>query len=192
MTSFVRRQLWPAIALLALMTLITGAAYPAVVTAVAQVVFPSQANGSMITVNGQTVGSSLIGQVFDQPTVLLGPPVGGAAQGLRRHGLRRHQPRADQPEADRQRHRCGRRDASCQRRRAGPRRPCHDIGVRPRSGHQPRRGRVPGRARGHGAEHDAGRRAGDRRATHGAADARLPGRAARQRPGAQPRPRRSA
>jgi K+-transporting ATPase ATPase C chain len=74
MASFIRRQLWPAIALLALMTLITGAAYPAAVTAVAQVIFPSQANGSMITVNGQTIGSSLIGQVFDQPQYFWGRP----------------------------------------------------------------------------------------------------------------------
>jgi K+-transporting ATPase ATPase C chain len=74
MASFIRRQLWPAFALLALMTFITGAAYPAAVTAVAQVIFPSQANGSMITVNGQTIGSSLIGQVFDQPQYFWGRP----------------------------------------------------------------------------------------------------------------------
>jgi K+-transporting ATPase ATPase C chain len=74
MASFFRRQLWPAIALLTLMTLITGAAYPAAVTAIAQVVFPSQANGSMIMVNGQTVGSSLIGQVFDHPQYFWGRP----------------------------------------------------------------------------------------------------------------------
>jgi K+-transporting ATPase ATPase C chain len=74
MASFVRHQLWPAIALLTLMTLITGAAYPAAVTAIAQVVFPSQANGSMIMVNGQAVGSSLIGQVFDQPQYFWGRP----------------------------------------------------------------------------------------------------------------------
>jgi K+-transporting ATPase ATPase C chain len=54
------------------MTLITGVAYPAVVTAVAQVAFPSQANGSMIVVNGQTVGSSLIGQAFDDPKYFSG------------------------------------------------------------------------------------------------------------------------
>jgi potassium-transporting ATPase KdpC subunit len=66
MTSFVRRVLWPAIALLVVMTVLTGAAYPAVITAAAQVVFPHQANGSLIVANGQTVGSTLIGQCFDQ------------------------------------------------------------------------------------------------------------------------------
>jgi K+-transporting ATPase ATPase C chain len=72
--NFLRRVLWPAIALLLAMTLLTGAAYPALVTAVAQVVFPSQANGSMIVVNGTTVGSSLIGQAFDQPQYFWGRP----------------------------------------------------------------------------------------------------------------------
>ena len=74
MTSFLRLQLRPAIMLLLAMTVITGAIYPAVVTAVAQVVFPSQANGSMIVVDGTTVGSSLIGQSFDQPKYFWGRP----------------------------------------------------------------------------------------------------------------------
>jgi len=72
--NFLRRVLWPAIALLLAMTVITGAAYPAVVTAVAQIVFPAQANGSMIVVDGKTVGSSLIGQCFDQPQYFWGRP----------------------------------------------------------------------------------------------------------------------
>jgi K+-transporting ATPase ATPase C chain len=74
MTSFVRRVLWPAFALLLAMTIITGAAYPALVTAVAQVAFPHQANGSMIVVNGQVVGSSLIGQCFQEPQYFWGRP----------------------------------------------------------------------------------------------------------------------
>jgi K+-transporting ATPase ATPase C chain len=72
MRNFIRHQLRPAVAVLALLTLITGFAYPAVVTAIAQVAFPSQANGSFIVVNGSTVGSSLIGQSFDDPKYLWG------------------------------------------------------------------------------------------------------------------------
>jgi potassium-transporting ATPase KdpC subunit len=74
MSHFLRHVLGPAIALLIAMTVITGAAYPAVVTLIAQVAFPSQANGSFITVDGKTVGSSLIGQAFDQPKYFWGRP----------------------------------------------------------------------------------------------------------------------
>lgn len=74
MRSFVRTQLWPATAMLAAFTVITGLLYPAVVTAVAQVAFPSQANGSQIVVDGRTVGSSLTGQAFDDPKYFWGRP----------------------------------------------------------------------------------------------------------------------
>jgi potassium-transporting ATPase KdpC subunit len=72
MTTFLRHRLWPAIALLAALTLITGVVYPAVVTAVAQVAFPNQANGSLIVADGKTVGSSLIGQAFNDPKYFWG------------------------------------------------------------------------------------------------------------------------
>jgi K+-transporting ATPase, C subunit len=81
MRSFVRTQLWPAVAILLAFTVITGLIYPAVVTVVAQVVFPSQANGSMIVVDGQTVGSSLIGQSFDAPQYFWGRPSAAGANG---------------------------------------------------------------------------------------------------------------
>ncbi len=74
MRRFLRYTLFPAAALLVALTLITGVAYPAVVTAVAQVAFPHQANGSMIVVDGKTVGSSLIGQCFDDPKYFWGRP----------------------------------------------------------------------------------------------------------------------
>ena len=57
-------QFRPALAMLTLMTALTGAIYPAVVTGLAQVIFPGQANGSLIEQNGRAVGSSLIGQPF--------------------------------------------------------------------------------------------------------------------------------
>jgi K+-transporting ATPase ATPase C chain len=81
MRSFLRTQLWPAIAILLAFTVITGLIYPAVVTVVAQVVFPSQAGGSMIVVDGQTVGSSLIGQSFDAPQYFWGRPSAAGANG---------------------------------------------------------------------------------------------------------------
>jgi K+-transporting ATPase ATPase C chain len=81
MRSFVRTQLWPAVAILLAFTVITGLIYPAVVTVVAQVVFPSQAGGSMIVVDGQTVGSSLIGQSFDAPQYFWGRPSAAGANG---------------------------------------------------------------------------------------------------------------
>jgi potassium-transporting ATPase KdpC subunit len=79
MTTFVRRIVWPAFALLVAMTLITGVVYPLVVTAVAQVAFPHQANGSLIVVDGKTVGSSLIGQCFDQDKYFWGRPSAAGA-----------------------------------------------------------------------------------------------------------------
>jgi potassium-transporting ATPase KdpC subunit len=58
------RQLVPAFLMLAVFTVITGVVYPLVVTAVGQTAFKDKANGSLLTVNGQVVGSSLIGQNF--------------------------------------------------------------------------------------------------------------------------------
>lgn len=81
MTRFLRHYLWPAFAVLLAMTLITGVVYPAVVTAIAQLAFPSQANGSMIVVDGKTFGSSLIGQAFDKPQYFWGRPSAAGANG---------------------------------------------------------------------------------------------------------------
>jgi K+-transporting ATPase ATPase C chain len=57
----------PALVCLSLLTAITGVAYPLLVTGIAQVVFPYQANGSLIVKDGKVVGSALIGQPFDDP-----------------------------------------------------------------------------------------------------------------------------
>jgi K+-transporting ATPase ATPase C chain len=81
MKRFALHYLRPALVLLIALTLVTGVVYPAIVTAVAQVVFPSQANGSLIVVNGAAVGSSLIGQAFDDPQYFSGRPSAAGADG---------------------------------------------------------------------------------------------------------------
>lgn len=67
-----RQELRPALMMLLVLTLITGVIYPAVVTGIAQVVFPRQANGSVIVRDGVAVGSSLIGQPFSEPRYFWG------------------------------------------------------------------------------------------------------------------------
>jgi potassium-transporting ATPase KdpC subunit len=57
----------PAFMLLLVMTVITGAIYPAVVTGIAQLLFAHQANGSIVERDGKLLGSELIGQAFSDP-----------------------------------------------------------------------------------------------------------------------------
>jgi len=64
----------PALVLLVVLSVLTGLIYPAVVTGIAQLVFPRQANGSLIVRDGKVVGSSLIGQPFDDPRYFWGRP----------------------------------------------------------------------------------------------------------------------
>jgi K+-transporting ATPase ATPase C chain len=62
----------PALTLLLLLSVVTGVAYPLLVTGVARVLFPAQAAGSLLVRDGTPVGSSLIGQPFDDPRYFWG------------------------------------------------------------------------------------------------------------------------
>src|SRR5438309_6367302 len=68
------REIRPAIILLVLLTLITGLAYPLAMTAIAGVIFPKQAQGSLIEKDGKVVGSALIGQEFKDDKYFHGRP----------------------------------------------------------------------------------------------------------------------
>jgi K+-transporting ATPase ATPase C chain len=68
------KQIRPAIVMLASLTLLTGVIYPLAVTGISQLVFPRQANGTLIVEDGQALGSEHIGQHFDDPKYFWGRP----------------------------------------------------------------------------------------------------------------------
>jgi K+-transporting ATPase ATPase C chain len=68
------KQLRPALVILVLLTVLTGLAYPFAITGIAGVVFPAQAAGSLVTIDGKAIGSSLIGQVFTSDKYFHGRP----------------------------------------------------------------------------------------------------------------------
>ncbi len=67
-----RSEIRPALLLLLVLTLITGVLYPLLITGIAQIAFPHQANGSLIVRAGVVVGSSWIGQPFSDPKYFWG------------------------------------------------------------------------------------------------------------------------
>lgn len=68
------REIRPAILVLVLLTAITGLAYPLAMTAIAGVIFPKQAQGSLIEKDGKVIGSALIGQEFKEDKYFHGRP----------------------------------------------------------------------------------------------------------------------
>ena len=69
-----RTYLHPALVLFVLLTLITGVAYPLLITGIGQGLFPVQANGSVVERDGKPVGSALVGQAFSSPKYFWGRP----------------------------------------------------------------------------------------------------------------------
>ena len=60
------KELGPALRLMIVFTILTGLVYPIAMTGISKVIFPNQAGGSLVSVNGKVVGSSLIGQTFSK------------------------------------------------------------------------------------------------------------------------------
>lgn len=73
------KELGPGLRMTVIFTVLTGLAYPLIMTGISEGIFPSQANGSLVTVNGKVVGSGLIGQSFSKPQYFHSRPSGAGS-----------------------------------------------------------------------------------------------------------------
>ena len=149
------REIRPAIVVLVALTLITGLVYPLVMTGIAGVIFPRQAQGSLIERDGKVVGSELIGQAFTadkyfhgRPSATTAPDPNDATKTVAApynaansggSNLGPIQQGADRPRAGR--HRCSEEGEPLGTRSS---RSSHDIGQRSRPAHLPRGCAIPG------------------------------------------------
>ncbi len=156
------KEIRPAIVMIVLLTIVTGLVYPLAMTGIAQVLFPRQANGSLIVKDGKVLGSDLIGQNFaedryfhgrpsatsdtdpNDPTKTVPAPYNAANSSASNAGPTVEG--ADRAHPGRRREAQG-REPQCPR--AG--RPGDDLGLGPRSAHHAGRRLLPGTARGQGA-----------------------------------------
>lgn len=74
MKTFLKKYVRPALVITLLLTIVTGFLYPGIVTGLAQLLFPHQANGSLVYADGRVVGSELIGQYWTAPQYFHGRP----------------------------------------------------------------------------------------------------------------------
>lgn len=75
------RQIIPGLRIKLFMTLLVGIAYPLAITAICQMIFPHQANGSLIRAGGRVIGSELIGQNFTRPEYFQPRPSAAGSDG---------------------------------------------------------------------------------------------------------------
>ena len=139
----------PAISLFVLLSVITGAIYPAAVTGVARVLFAEAAAGSLVVRDGKPVGSNLIGQNFTDPKYFWGRPSatspypynGAASSGSNQGPLNPALVDAVKGRLE------ALKAADPDNKLADPGRSCDGIRQRPRPAHRPGRSRIPDRAR---------------------------------------------
>ncbi len=184
-------QIAPALRMLAMLTLLTGVAYPFLMTGLAQVAFPHAANGSLIVAGDKIAGLGSHRTAVRRSEVLLEPPVGDLAAAVQRRVVERLEPGPAQSCARRRGEGSGQGAArrGSRQHAAGAGRSRHRIGKRARSGHQHGVRLLSSRARRRSARPHC--RAGEDadRAAHERPHLWRPGRAPRQRAGVEPRTR---